>query len=308
MSTFLVTQANGQQSTWVITHLLAAGARIHAIIRDTKRITPTLQKQGVTVFEGDSTDMDLVVRAAQGCKGVFLNTYPIPGLEAQQARTVVAASIRAGVESIVANTTFCTGDKDLWDNQETEKIGLRDYFRSKSEVEDAVRSAGFKSYTILRPSFIHFDYLQPLAAHNFPELPSKGEMLHSYKEGARMLHIDGSDVGKFASAALQNPTEFNGQEIELCNESLTIEEIHRTLEKVSGRKIPLKRRTLEEIETVGTSFPLMANRFHLWCNMRNFDNIAARVKDVQAKFGIPFTSLEEGLEREKDRLLKTLPA
>lgn len=307
MLTFLVTQANGQQSTWVITHLLAAGARVHAVVRDTKKLTPTLQEQGVTVFQGDSTDFDSIFRAAQGCKGVFLVTYPIPELEDQQARTVVAACIKAGVERIVATTTVSTGDKGLWDNGDTKKIGLWNYFRSKSEVEDAVRNAGFQSYTIFRPGFIQFDYLLPSANHNFPELSSKGEMIHAYNEGARMLHIDGSDIGKFATAALQNPTKFNGEEIELCNEYLSIHDVHHALEKVSGRAVQLKKRTPEETEAIPTSIALFHNRFHLWCNIRDLSDVAAAAQDVQSKFGMSFTSLEESLERDRDRLLETLP-
>lgn len=189
MAIYLVTQATGQQSQLVITYLLEAGATVHAVVRDPQKIPPVLERPGITVFKGESNNFEAIFQAAQGCIGVFLNTFPIPGLEGQQAKTVVEACKKAGVETIVASTTMGTGNKAMWDNTETEECQLRDYYRSKAEVEDAVRGAGFKAYTILRPGFIDFDYLLPSAPHNYPELPVTGELVHSFNDGAGMVHV-----------------------------------------------------------------------------------------------------------------------
>lgn len=189
MAIYLVTQATGQQSQLVITYLLEAGATVHAVVRDPQKIPPVLERPGITVFKGESNNFEAIFQAAQGCIGVFLNTFPIPGLEGQQAKTVVEACKKAGVETIVASTTMGTGNKAMWDNAETEECQLRDYYRSKAEVEDAVRGAGFKAYTILRPGFIDFDYLLPSAPHNYPELPVTGELVHSFDDGAGMVHV-----------------------------------------------------------------------------------------------------------------------
>jgi uncharacterized protein YbjT (DUF2867 family) len=303
MATYLVTQATGQQSQWVITHLLAAGLKVHAVVRDLQKVPSILKSPGVTIFQGDSTNFEEIYRAAQGCKGAFLNTYPIPGLEAQQAKTIVEACEKAGVESVVASTTFTTGDKTWWDDSATKEIGLHHYFSSKAEVEDIVRRGDFKSYTILRPAFIHHDYFLPSSLQNFPSLSTHGELDHAYNEDARMNQTDANDIGKYAAEALQNPTKFGGQEIDLSNEALTIQEACDILAKVSGRDVQTRKLAPAELE--GAAW---AHRFQLWANAKDLSGVSAGAKEVEARFGIPFTPLEAALQRDKASLLEGLPA
>jgi uncharacterized protein YbjT (DUF2867 family) len=308
MATYLVTQATGQQSQWVITHLLAAGLKVHGVVRDLEKVPAALKNPSITLFQGESTNLDDIFRAAQGCKGAFLNTFPIPGLEGQQARIIVAACEKAGVENIVAATTFFTGNREMWDDSTTREVGLYDYFNSKAEVEDAVRGANFRTYTILRPAFINVDYLLPSSTHNFPMLSTHGVLDHSYEDYGRMPHTDAHDVGKYAVAAFLDPAKFGGQEIDLSNDAPTVEEARDIVAKVSGRAIGIKKRTPAEMEEIKETF--FTQRFHLWVNAKTeaLSNTPAIAKEVQAKFGIPFTSLEMSLQRDKARLLESLPA
>lgn len=312
MATYLVTQATGHQSQWVITHLLAAGAKVHAVVRNRDKIPPILEKPDVTVFQGESTNFDLLLAAAQGCRGVFLNTFPIPGLEGQQARTVVEACQKAGVEQIVAATTIMTDKRALWDNhhlatseEPQDEYDLRGYFLSKTEVEDAVRGGSFQSYTILRPAFIHIDYMLPNCLHNYPALSTHGRLDHSYHDGVRMPHTDASDVGRYAAAAFQDPVTFGGQEIDLGNEALTMQEIRDILVRVSGRSVSVHKRTPEEVEQAKAT--LFSQRFHLWANVHDLSDSPVVAREVEAKFGIPLTSFEMAIRRDKAGLMKTLP-
>lgn len=306
MATYLITQATGKQSQWTIRHLLDAGALIHAVVRDPTKIPSVLKRPGVTVFKGESKDMDSILQAAQGCKGVFLNTVPFPGLENLQAKTVVEACKKAGVETIVLTTTCTTGNKDMWDNTTVKEIGLHEYFSSKAANEEIVRTAGFKAYTIVRPAFIHFDYFVPNSEGNFPRLASHGILDHSYTSGAVMPHTDASDIGKYAAAALQNPEKFNGQEIELSNEYLTIEQARDILVQVSGRDVKVQKRTDAEVEDAKVNF--WGQRFQLWANEIDLRRLEGQAKKVQEKFGIQFTSLEEALKRDRELLLEGIPA
>lgn len=305
MATYLITQATGKQSGSVIQHLLEAGASVHALVRDLQKIPPILERPGVKLFQGETENFDAVFRAAQGCKGVFLNTFPIPGLETQQARSAVDSCKKAGVETIVVSTTFFAGDKAMWDDAGTKEAGLHEYFASKHEVEEIVRGAGFKSHTILRPGFIHFDYLLPAVHYNYPGLALNGELDHAYNDDARMLHTAARDIGKYAAEALQTPAKFNGQEIELSNENLTVEEARAIVSDVSGRAVTSRKRTLAEIEEAKST--VFAQKFHLWANIKDFSAVANAVKEVQAKFDIPFTTLKAALESDRDALLKTMP-
>lgn len=306
MSTYLFTQATGQQAQWAITSLLESNAKIHAVVRDPSKTLPSVLKHpNVTIFKGDSLDFDSIFKAAQGCTGAYLNTYPIPGVETQQAKTICDASKKAGVKTLVACTTFFTGNKSLWDNEHTKEIGLYAYFNGKSEVEAAVRSAGFDAYTILRPAFIHFDYFTPSVLGNFPELTTEATLYHMYDDEARMPHTAGETIGKYVAAALQDPAKFGGAEIELGNEYLTIKDARDIVAKASGRNIQLKRIPLEE-KDAGVQ-AVFARRFHLWVNASDFSSGRAGVNATQEKYGIPFTSLAETFEKEASRLADTLP-
>ncbi|KAI1198978.1 NmrA family protein [Nemania serpens] len=301
MATYLITQATGHQAQWTIRHLLAAGAKVHAIVRDPSKIPDVLKSPGVTIFKGESVNFDDVYQAAQGCVSVYLNTFPIPGLEVQQAKTIVEASKKAGLKSVVACTTMATGNKDLWDDDITEQCHLSGYYRAKAEVEDIVRGSGFDAWTILRPAVIHVDYMLPSVQLNFPRLSTHGELDHFFDDGARMVQTDGSDIGRYAAAALQDPAKFGGHAIELGHENLTIEEVRDVLVRVTGREVGIKKLRLED----GT--PAAGQLFHLWANHKDFSSVVAAAKEAQAKFGIPFTSLEEALRRDKSRLLECLP-
>ncbi|KAI3395565.1 hypothetical protein diail_1076 [Diaporthe ilicicola] len=306
MSTYLITQATGQQSRWVISHLLAAGAKIHAVVRDFQKVPPILEDPSVTLFQGESKNHEDILRAAKGCKGVFLNTVPFPGLEFLQAKTVVEACREAGVEIIVAATTHGTSHKDMWDNDAAKEIQLHGYYSSKAAVEDIVRAGGFQAYTILRPAVIHFDFFLPGSLQNFPRLSSHGVLDHLLVEGARVPYTDANDIGKYAAAAFQDPAKFNGQEIDLGNELLTIQEVRDILVRVSGRRVGVAAHTAKEVEEQGIS--VFGQSFHLMSNINDLSWTTAGAKEVQEKFGIPFTSIEAALQRDRARLLDCLPA
>ncbi|KAI1360447.1 NmrA family protein [Xylaria arbuscula] len=301
MATYLVTQATGQQAQWTIKHLLNAGAKVHAVVRDPAKIPDILKRPGVTIFKGESVNFDEIFQAAQGCKAAYLNTFPIPGLEAQQAKTITEAAKKAGIKSVVACTTMCTGNPELWDDDVTEECHLRDYWRSKAAVEEIVRGAGFEAWTILRPAFIHIDYMVPNYHGNFPRLASHGELTHLFNDGFGMAQTDANDIGTYAAAALQDPAKFGGHAIELANEYLTIEEVRDIIVKITGREVKARKLAPEEQ-------PVMGQFFQKWVNFKELSSVLKATKEAEAKFGIPMTPLEDALRRDRDGLMKTIPA
>lgn len=311
MSTFLITQASGRQSQAVTQHLLASGATIHALARNPSTLPAALaQHPSVKVFTGESTDHAAILAAARGCAGVFVNTYPIPGVEEEQARTICAAALAAGVTTAVAATTMLTGHREIWDDEETEKIGLRAYYRSKAAVEEIVRTAGFASWTILRPAFIHFDYLVPAAIKiNFPELATGRELAHCFTPGARMPHTDAGDVGRYAAAALRGGegSLFAGREIELGHENLTIEEVAGIIERVSGgREVRVRARGKEEMERIAEM--AHGQLFQLLVNVKDCEAVIRGAEEAQERFGMKFTGLEEALRRDREELVRGIAA
>ncbi|KAK8019078.1 hypothetical protein PG990_004216 [Apiospora arundinis] len=286
-STYLITQATGGQSGWVITHLLAAGAKVHAMVRNlNKELPAVLREPGVTLFEGDSTNSDAIYQAAQGCQGVFLNTVPYPpGLEVQQAKTVLAAARKAGVATVVSSSTIGTDEAALRASDAVRDCGLAGYYASKHEAEELVRAAGFEAYTIVRPAVIHYDLCTARHLENTP----------------------GSAATYVAAALLAGPTgKFANQEIDMCHELFDFDEVAALLNKVAGKKdVKAVKRTVEELKAMDAF--VFGEAFHLLANAYDFSSHGgAAAAGVQAKFGIPFTSLEAALTRDKASLLETL--
>ncbi|KAF5234685.1 hypothetical protein FANTH_12037 [Fusarium anthophilum] len=307
MSVYLVTQATGQQSQWVIKHLLEAGHKIHAVVRNIEKIPALLSDPNITLFQGESKNLDDIFKAAQGCEAAFLNTVSFPGLEVLQAKTIVEACEKAGVKSLIAATAICTNRKDIWDNKDVKAVPrLHEYYTSKYEVESIVRNGKFESYTIIRPALIHYDFFIPNAYNNFPRLPIEGEIDDLLADRAKLPYTDAHDVGKYAAAALQNHTRFRGQEIDLGNELFDFEQIRDILVKVSGREVGVVKRTPEEVEKLNIG--VHGHMFQHFAHLKPFGFVERGAKEVQDKFGIPFSSLQDALRRDKDRLMECIPA
>ncbi|KAF4450423.1 Nitrogen metabolite repression protein nmrA [Fusarium austroafricanum] len=306
MSAYLITQATGQQSQWIIKHLLEADVKIHAVVRNIEKIPGILSDPRIALFQGESKNYDDVFKAAQGCKAAFLNTIPLPGLETLQAKTIVEACEKAGVKTIVAATTFCTNRKDIWDDDEAKKVSLlQPYYASKFEVENIVRAGNFEGYTILRPAYLHYDFFIPNAYNNFPRLPTDGEIDDLLIGDAKFPYTDAQDIGKYAAMALQYPSKFGGQEIDLANNLLDFEQVRDILVRVSGRHVGVFKRTPEEVKELGIN--VHGQVFQLLANIKSLKFVETQAKQVQEKFGIPFTSLEEALKRDRARLLECIP-
>lgn len=139
----------------------------------------------------------------------------------------------------------------------------------------------------------------------FQRLPTHGVLDHLLDDGARVPYTDANDVGRFAAAALRDPVKFGGQEIDLGNEVLTIEEVRDILVRISGREVGVVKRTLEEVEAMGIS--VFGQRFHLMANIKDLSWTTASAREVEGKFEMPLTSVEEALKRDRALLLECLP-
>ena len=306
MATYLVTCATGQQGSAIIKYLIIAGVKIHAVVRNIHSDkSRQLESQGVQLFEGDNDNFDLFREAARGCKGLYLNLQlspTDPTAQQRQAHGIVSACKEAGVETIVLSTAYFTGNRSKWDNDLGKESGVWGYYTAKAQMEDAVREAGVKHYTILRPAWFYSNYLLPYSTLPFPSFAEAGELVHSYDVGTKMSHIDEDTIGNYAAAALLDPEKFNGQEIELGGENLTIDEVADILRKVSGYNVRVRKRTPAEVLAAKNVVPTQV--FNL---LANEVDLSIDGESIQRKYGIHMTGFEEYLEREKRQLRVSLP-
>lgn len=311
MSTYLVSAATGRQGGHVADQLLAAGAKVHAVVRDlSSPKAKALKDKGIVLWEGTFEDPDAAFRAAAaGVTGFFLNLSVFePGVAKAQADRVIAA-VKAGAGetliSIVLSSTSRTG-YFVTDLATPSAIHpwLGGYYTAKAEVESAVRESGVRHHTILRPPVLNYDLLLPNSAtsHGFPRLPREGVLVTTLKDGVTMSYLDEADVARYAVAAFLEPERFSGHEIGLGGDNLTMDEVRDVLAKVSGIDIKLHKRTPEEIEaSTNTEF------FQVFERLTNAVPHRTDVNALEEKYGIKSATLEEYMQRHKEKLLDSLP-
>lgn len=307
--TFLISGATGQQGGASARELLKKGHGVNALVRDVSSpASQALEALGATLFPGNFDDRPAIAAATAGCTGVFMNLYPTfdnPRRQISQAQNFIKAALTTKcVSTFVVSTSFWAKNPERYTSSglpQNLQDQLNLYYRIKAEVEDLVHAAGFENVTIVRPSFLMHNYLKDGSGPFFPELAKTGELCHAYTSTAKMPHFAASDVGRFAAGALSNPKLFSGKEIELGYENLTIEETHRILERVSGKKIPIRVRSEEEViqktpEIPSTMFFALASLVDMSIDGTGFEK----------EFGIKPQTFEEFLTEHKEIFMNSI--
>lgn len=312
MVSYLVTGATGRQGGAVVNHLLAAGAKVHAVVRDkSSSAANALHDRGVVLFEGTHEDPDEVFQAAAaaGCTGVFLNLTVFEPAQARAQADAVISACKAGagnaLTSIVLSSTSRTNEMSTeLDTAAAVHPWLGQYYTAKSEVEAAVRDSGIEHYTILRPPVLAYDYLLPSSAkpQAFPQLPRSGTLVTSLNDNTTLPYLDENDIGMLTAAALLDPAKFSGHEIELASDNLSARDVRDTLARVSGIDIKFHKRTPSELEeTKNTEF------FQVFELLANRSPRHVEVQALEEKYGIKLTRFSEYMEKNKDNLMDSLP-
>jgi len=302
---FLITGATGYQGGAAARYLLAKNVIVHALVRDpTSAASQKLKEAGAILFKGHFDDVPAITAAMEDVSGVFINLSPTfpPTDQVRHAHNLIDAALAANsVQTIVNSTAFYCGNRSVWANRDPSD-GLYVYYSTKAAVEQAVRDAGVENYTILRPAWLMHNYLLPQSVWHFPELSSEGILAHVYNSETKMPHFDAEDVGKFVAAALLEPKRFNGHEIDLGHENLTIEETRDILSKAVGSEIPMRMRSEEEAAglygQVGTL---------IFQELANEKDLSIDGEALMMKYGIPFSTFEEYLNRERPAFLESIP-
>ncbi|RAO69305.1 uncharacterized protein BHQ10_005317 [Talaromyces amestolkiae] len=301
--TVLVTGATGKQGFATVRHLLAASAKVHAVVRDrSSPVSLELERLGAKICPGTFDDLDSLRAAAVGTTAVFLNVSPTinePELELRHAKNIIQAAKEAGtVDSIVYSSVTMTGKHESFPNWGPD-YPMGWYWTSKAEIESHVRSAGFTHWTILRPAFLMYNYVSPVADFMFPELSTRHTFLTAYNPGNAMTVFDPDDLGKFAAAAFLEPETYNHEEIDLGVEALTPKEITQSLTNAAGKDIKTEFYPAEEAAALSKVNPVI--RSQLWANEVGYKVDFEALK----KYPIKLTTFDEYLQREKGLVHKT---
>ncbi|GLY76914.1 NmrA/HSCARG family protein [Actinoallomurus iriomotensis] len=297
MSTYsapvLVTGATGRQGGATARALRAAGVPVRALVRDpsTDRAR-AVEALGAELVTGDLHDRDSVIRAAEGARAVF--SVQMPAIvgdafdfegEIAQGVNLVEGAKAAGVPQFVHTSVTGAGrhtEVPGW--AEGRWASMEGTLGAKSAIQDRVREAGFPHWTLLKPGFFMENFL-PSMAFLFPR-GVEGGLVSVLNPETRLSLVAVDDIGRAAAAAVAAPERFDGVELELASDHLSMKEIAEVLSRALGTRLTAPDMTEEEALAAG--MPAMGAT-HEWLNVAGQPG---RPEYARA-LGLPLTSFEE---------------
>jgi uncharacterized protein YbjT (DUF2867 family) len=290
-SPVLVTGATGKQGGATARALLTAGVPVRALVRDpaTDRAR-AVQALGAELVTGDLRDRDSVIRAAEGTRAVF--SVQMPGMTAEgfdfegevaQGVHLIEGAKAAGVPQFVHTSATGVGQHTEVPGWGEGRWTAEPSLRAKSAIQDRVRAAGFRHWTLLKPGFFMENFLLS-TGFLFPR-GIEGGLVSVLNPETRLSLVAVDDIGSAATAAIGSPEQFDGVELELASDYLSMTEIAEILSRALGTRLSAPDMTEEEAITAG--MPAMGAA-HEWLNVAGQPGRPQYARDL----GIPLTSFE----------------
>ncbi|KAF3403255.1 NmrA-like family domain-containing protein 1 [Talaromyces pinophilus] len=301
-STIFVTSATGCQGGAVARLLLSSGHTVHAITRDpTSPIALRLQSLGANLFTGSLDDESALAAGMQGCTGLFLVVPPAPHETTIKYTTAILAAAKSvnTITHVVVSTTLGTDRPERMAAWNPDGGMLAMVIKPKIAMEELVRTAEFKTFTILRPGNFMANFVKPKISVVNPELEKTGIYRTSYTRESRIPMIDEADTAKFTVAAFTDPERFNGKAIALASHLCTVGDLVAHLSRVSGK--PIRAHYLSDAqieEEASKNSPASWHRF-----LKDMDQLVD-MEEVKA-WGIELSTFRQFLERQSENVKET---
>jgi len=293
----LVTGATGKQGGAVARALVADGIPVRALVRapESER-AKAVEALGIEVVRGDLMDLDSIARAVDDVRAVFsvqMPPFTAAGIdfdaEVAQGSHLVDAAIAAGVEQFVYSSVTGTGrhtDAPGW--ADGRWAAMEPALNTKITLENKVREAGFKHWTILKPAFFMENFL-PAAMFMFPRGVEAG-LITAIHPHTMLSVVAVDDIGRAAAATVAEPARFHQVELELASDYLPMTEVAAALSRALG--VPLAAPDLTEEEALAAGMPPFGSP-HAWLN----DVGQPARADFAHALGIKTTTFEEWAQR-----------
>lgn len=297
----LVTGATGKQGGAVVRALLQTGRPVRALTRDPHSAgAQSLTAQGVEVFQGDFNDPSSLDAALAGVDGVFsmqMGSQPSdPETEILTGKALIEAAHRANVRVIVHTSVARAGDQENfvgWKEGYWEPL----YWDNKAAVNEMVRKQGFPYWVILKPALIMEDIIPPMVDFMFPTLSERGVFDTAIELNTPLDWIAAKDIGAFAAAAFNDPERFNGHEIDLAAQSVSIEKLAAKIAEATGK--PVTAVTSSEDEMLARGDHPLHVRSQVWNNVEGYKVDLNAVRS----WGVQLTTLDEFIKQNQDKFV-----
>lgn len=295
----LVTGATGKQGGATARALLAAGVPVRALVRDvaTDRAR-ALETLGVELVSGDLLDRGSVVRAATGARAVFsvqMPAYTPEGFdfdgEVTQGINLIEGAKAAGVRQFVHTSVAGAGQHTEVPGWAEGRWAVEPSLGAKAAIQDEVLSAGFPRWTLLKPGAF-MENFHPSVAYMFPR-GVEGGLIGVLNPETRLSLVAVQDIGAAAAAAVLAPDRFNGIQLELASDYLSMTQIAEVLSRALGT--PLSAPDMTEEEALAAGMPAMGAALE-WLNVAGQPGRPEYARDL----GIPLTTFEQWAREHLD--------
>jgi DNA-binding MarR family transcriptional regulator len=160
---------------------------------------------------------------------------------------------------------------------------MENYFGAKAAIQDRVHEAGFAHWTLLKPAafmenFLPGSFMMPRGV--------RGGLVTCVKPNTELALIAVDDIGVAAAAAFADPARFDGVELELAGERLSMTQIAEVLSRALGVELTAPDMTPEQAIAAG------ASPFAVQNDWQNEIGHPARPEFARA-LGIPLTSFAD---------------
>jgi uncharacterized protein YbjT (DUF2867 family) len=271
--TILVTGATGHQGGAVVRALLVGGHKVRALTRKPDgEAARVLAGKGAEVVRGDLDDAASLEKALAGAWGVFAvqNTWEA-GVEGEERQGIRMAELArgAGVEHYVY-TSVASAHR---------RTGIP-HFENKWRIEQAVRKAGFPSHAILRPVFFMENFLSP----GFKPGLDEGKLRIALRADTPLQMIAVDDLGAYGRLVFEQAAQFNGRELDIAGDELTMPEAARVLGEAMRRRVEFEAVPIEAVRQGSADFAIMLE----WFDRVGYD---VHIRSRSRECGIPPTPL-----------------
>ncbi|MGF6809976.1 uncharacterized protein YbjT (DUF2867 family) [Paraburkholderia sp. Clong3] len=295
----LVIGATGAQGGAAARHLLAAGRKVRFLTRNPDSpAARALVEMDAQALRGDLDDRDLLAKAMEGVGSVFsvlLPDFDRSDRERRQGFALVNAARNAKVPQFVHTSVAQASNHETFPGW-SEKRWNRKYWTDKWDVEEAVRAAGFESWTVLQPAFMMDNLAEPKAGAMFPHL-REGLLLSALLPDARLDWIAADDVGALAASALNDPQRWHGETVPLASERLTMSEVANRLNNVLGAQINVSHVSPDEARAKGLAPG--------WVNAQEWINAVGYRVDIDSlsERGVQLTPMVDWIDANRQHIV-----
>ncbi|KAK3347353.1 hypothetical protein B0H65DRAFT_507475 [Neurospora tetraspora] len=157
---------------------------------------------------------------------------------------ITAARQCPSLKSFIVSTALGTDRRAEFSGWGTngEWYPMGSYWRTKAEIEQLVKEAGFESWTVVRPGwFLHSLTLRMVGWSylGFREGEEVRTIRTAWRRGAKVAWVDAEDVGVVVRAVVEDEDgkKYRNRGVDLAVEAVTVGELARKMARVLGEEV-----------------------------------------------------------------------